>query len=256
MKYRMYVDEVGNPDLGSSENPLHRFLSLTGAIIDLNHVRKIIFPQLEELKSKYFDSHPDDPIIFHRKKLVNAKYPFRALLDPKIQSNFDRDLLNLLRSGDYTVISVCLDKKSLKETYQVWRYDPYHYCLALLLERFTFFLEQHNTVGDVMAESRGGKEDMRLKKSFEKLLKDATDYIEPDRFQAIFTSKRLKVKPKSNNVSGLQLADLIAHPSRNEILEENKMLDRPLAPFARMIIEILQEKYYKRGDRVYGKKFI
>jgi len=256
MKYRMYVDEVGNPDLGSSENPLHRFLSLTGVIIDLIHVRNTIFPQMEELKSKYFDSHPDDPVILHRKKLVNARYPFHALRDQKIQSQFDSYLLSLLRSWNYTVISVCLDKKSHKDTYQVWRYDPYHYCLALLLERFTFFLEQHNAVGDVIAESRGGKEDMRLKKSFDKLWKDGTDYTEPIRFQAAFTSKRLKVKPKSNNISGLQLADLIAHPSRNEILMENRMLDRPLAPFARMIIEIVQEKYYKRGDRVFGKKFI
>ena len=64
------------------------------------------------------------------------------------------------------MISVCLDKKSHQDTYQVWRYDPYHYCLALLLERFTFFLEHQEVKGDVMAESRGGKEDMRLKKSF------------------------------------------------------------------------------------------
>ena len=256
MKYRMYVDEVGNPDLGSSEDPLHRFLSLTGVIVDLNYVREIIYPQMEELKSRFFVSHPDDPVIFHRKKLVNARYPFHALRDPEIQSNFDSDLLNLLSSWNYTVISVCLDKKTHKDTYQVWRYDPYHYCLALLLERFTFFLEQHNAVGDVMAESRGGKEDMRLKKSFEKLWKDGTEYIDPDRLQLVFTSKELKVKPKSNNISGLQLADLIAHPSRNEILEESGLLDGPLAPFARRIIEVLQEKYYRRGERVFGKKFI
>jgi hypothetical protein len=29
MKYRIYIDEVGNPDLDSSENPNHQFLSLT-----------------------------------------------------------------------------------------------------------------------------------------------------------------------------------------------------------------------------------
>jgi len=34
MKYTMYIDEVGNSDLASSENPLHRFLSLTGVIVD------------------------------------------------------------------------------------------------------------------------------------------------------------------------------------------------------------------------------
>ena len=35
MKYRIYIDEVGNPDLESSENPNHQFLSLTGVIIEL-----------------------------------------------------------------------------------------------------------------------------------------------------------------------------------------------------------------------------
>lgn len=252
----MYVDEVGNPDLGSSDNPLHRFLSLTGVIVDLNHVKEIIYPQMEELKLRFFKSHPDDPVIFHRKKLVNARFPFHALRDPEIQSNFDSDLLNLLISWNYTVISVCLDKRAHKDTYKAWRYDPYHYCLALLLERFTFFLEQNNAAGDIMAESRGGKEDMRMKKSFEKLWQDGTEYIGPDRFQHVFTSKQLKVKPKSNNISGLQLADLIAHPSRNEILEENGLLDRPMAPFATKIIEILQEKYYRQGGKVFGKKFI
>jgi hypothetical protein len=31
VKYRIYIDEVGNPDLESSDNPNHRFLGLTGA---------------------------------------------------------------------------------------------------------------------------------------------------------------------------------------------------------------------------------
>ena len=256
MKYRMYVDEVGNPDLESSDNPLHRFLSLTGVIIDLDYIRETVFPQMEELKSEYFDSHPDNPVIFHRKELVNAKHPFEILRDPVRHKKFDDDFLGLLKSWEYTVISVCLDKKAHKETYQVWRYDPYHYCLALLLERFTFFLEQHNAVGDVMAESRGGKEDTRLKASFSKLWQEGTEYISPERFHNVLTSKQLKVKPKSNNISGLQIADLIAHPSRNEILNENNLLDRPIAPFAEKIVGILQEKYYQRTEKIFGKKFI
>ena len=256
MKYRMYVDEVGNPDIASSDNPLHRFLSLTGVIIDLNYVRSTFHAQIEQLKSAYFNSHPDDPVIFHRKDLVNAKGPFEALRDSKTKSRFDKDLLESLKKWEYTVISVCLDKKAHKDTYQVWRYDPYHYCLALLLERFTFFLEQINAKGDIMAESRGGKEDMRLKKSFSRLWSEGTDYMGPERFHEVFTSKQLKVKPKANNISGLQLADLIAHPSRNEILKENDLLDRSLQPFATKIIEILQGKYYQHGERIFGKKFI
>lgn len=39
-KYRLYIDEVGNPDLGNTDNPNHRFLSLTGIIMDLKHVEE------------------------------------------------------------------------------------------------------------------------------------------------------------------------------------------------------------------------
>ncbi len=119
-----------------------------------------------------------------------------------------------------------------------------------------FFLDQHHAKGDVMAESRGGKEDMRLKKSFLNLWNEGTEYISPQRLHNVLTSKQLKVKPKANNISGLQLADLIAHPSRNEILDDEGLLDRPLPPFGTKVIDILQHKYYRHDGKIFGKKFI
>ncbi|HUT47564.1 MAG TPA: DUF3800 domain-containing protein [Sedimentisphaerales bacterium] len=156
----------------------------------------------------------------------------------------------------YTVISVCLDKKKHKETYTQWRYDPYHYCLAILLERYVLFLQRTGARGDAMAESRGGREDRRLKDSFNRLYEKGTDYLHTDDFQATLTSKQLKVKSKANNIFGLQLADLLAHPSRNEILYDQDLLNTKLAPFAKLIIQILQTKYDRQSDRIYGKKFI
>lgn len=64
-KYLMCVDEVGNPDLKSSVNPDHRFLSLTDVIFELNYVNPVLYPQPEKLKSDYFGSRPDEPIILH-----------------------------------------------------------------------------------------------------------------------------------------------------------------------------------------------
>jgi hypothetical protein len=256
-KFRMYVDEVGNPDLKSSDNPLHRFLSLTGVIIDLEHVSKVVHPEIEALKHKYFAAHhPDEPIVLHRKELVNRKPPFQVLRNPKVAAAFDDELLAFLRDWEYRVITVCLDKKKHWETYTVWRYDPYHYCLIILLERFNYWLNRHSAGGDVMAESRGGKEDRRLKDSFARLWQQGTDYVDPEQFQKSFTSRQLKVKPKSLNVSGLQLADIIAHPSRSEILDENDLLGRPLAPFAQRVIKILEAKYDREGNRVFGKKYL
>ena len=136
---------------------------------NFGYVTAVVHPQLEEIKHKYFRAHPDEPIIFHRKEMMSGYPPFEGLKDPQTRANFDRDLLRLMTDWNYTVISVCLDKKKHKETYTTWRYDPYHYCLAVLLERFIFYLKRRNAQGDAIAESRGGKEDRRLKDSFERL---------------------------------------------------------------------------------------
>lgn len=207
MKYRIYIDETGNPDLGSSENPNHRFLSLTGVIVELEYSAHTIHPQLESLKSEFFRSHPDEPVILHRKEIVNARGPFGSLRDPDVRSRFDGRLLQLLRDWDYTVVTVCIDKRKHKETYTTWRHDPYHYCLEVLMERFVLFLKRLNAVGDAIAESRGGREDTRLKASYSRLWSQGSSYVAPELVQQYLTSRQLKVKPKANNIAGLQLAD-------------------------------------------------
>jgi len=256
MKYRIYIDEVGNPDLESSDDPNHRFLSLTGVIVGLDYVRDVLHPQMEALKAQYFGHHPDDPVILHRKDMLNARRAFRCLRDPGVRRRFDAQLLHLLASWQYAVITVCLDKKNHRETYRTWRYAPYHYCLCILLERYTLFLQGKGACGDCMAESRQGKEDRRLKESFRRLWENGSEYIEAEDFQQVLTSRELKVKPKSRNISGLQLSDLLAHPSRSEILSEERLLGRPVAPFARKVVSILQSKYYQQPGRAFGRKFL
>jgi hypothetical protein len=257
LKYRIYIDETGNPDLQASDKPNHRFLSLTGIIVELQYSGEVLHPAMEQLKAKYFAHHPDEPVVFHRKEMLGGSGPFVPLKDPVVRERFNADLLQLFSQWQYAVVTVCIDKQKHLETYQSWRYDPYHYCLEVLLERYIFFLEGvGKAVGDVMAESRGGKEDMRLKKVFTELWKNGNSFIEPKRFQERLTSKQLKIRPKTANVSGLQLADLIAHPSRTEILMECGKLETAVPPFGLQIMEILKAKYYQRGSRIFGKKML
>jgi hypothetical protein len=256
MKYRIYIDEVGNPDLGSSDNPNHRYLSLTGIIIDLSYVLSTLHPQMEALKGKYFPHHPDEPVIFHRKEMHKGAPPFDALRDPGIRARFDDELLGLLSSWEYAVVTVCLDKKRHRETYQTWRYDPYHYCLELVLERFYFFLSRMNATGDVMAESRGGKENQRLMDSYTRLCERGTHFIAADLLMGVLTSRQLKVRQKSLNIAGLQLADLLARPSRDEILIEQELLETNVGDFGRRVVTILEGKYDCCSGRVYGKKLV
>ncbi len=230
-KYRIYIDETGNSDLKSSDNPNHRFLSLTGVIISLDYVKNYLHNEMEKLKQDFFSSHPDEPIILHRKEMVNKKSPFHILKKESIEKKFNKKLLEKFNEWKYSVISVIVDKKEHRDLYKTWQYDPYHYCMAVLLERYIMFLEHNKVIGDVMIESRGKKEDTRLKTSFSELYTKGTQYIDSESFQVKLTSSKLKVKPKSNNISGLQLADIIAHPSRNDMLRRFDLIEKKSKTF-------------------------
>jgi len=256
-RYRIYIDEVGNNDLQSSDDPNHRFLCLTGLIFELDYVKVTVTPLLEMFKREFFQHHPDEPIILHRKEIVRQKYPFHSLKDPKVRYMFDEELIKILRNLDFVVISVLIDKKEHLSRYSKWRYDPYHYCLEILLERFFYFLKDKNGVGDLLLESRGGKEDRRLKETFANLVKNGSQYILSQDLLSRLTSKEIKLKPKIANISGLQLADLIAYPSYRYIVEHYKLYEIKQYTFGDRIIDIVKEKYYKSRNGIidgYGIK--
>ena len=187
-------------------------------------------------------------LILHRKEIVNRRYPFHALNDPETEKAFNADLLNLLRSIDYTTITVVIDKHEHLQRYKVWHYDPYHYCQEVLLERYVLWLDQENATGDVMAESRGGREDRRLKDSFTRIWLEGTRYVPATQFASRLTSKQLKVKTKANNIAGLQLADLLAHPSFKYVLSRRQKTAQPQT-FGAQIVQILVDgKYLRSGS--------
>lgn len=258
--YRIYIDEVGNHDMTHADDPNQRFLSLTGVILESDYTLRTLQPEIEELKRRFFQRDPDVPIIFHRKELVNRRPPFQTLNDPAIEAAFNTALLEALTRWDYRVITVVLDKKEHRDRYRVWHHQPYHYCLQVLLERFVLFLQHRAVHGDVMIESRGGKEDEKLKESFRRLYARGTDFIAPDRWQAWLTSGELKVKPKSANIAGLQLADLVAHPSRREILVQRHLMVDDRQIFGDQICDILRAKYDRKPGTTrvegYAKKLL
>jgi len=74
------VDEVGNHDLDAQRaKPNERYLSLAGVILDLEDVRTTVSPAIEALKMATFHSHPDDPVVLHRRELL-VRLSFRQQL--------------------------------------------------------------------------------------------------------------------------------------------------------------------------------
>lgn len=242
---RMYVDEVGNSDLKASSEPNHRYLSLTGVVFALDHVDRVVAPQLEALKRRYFKRHVDEPpLIFHRKELLNKNYPFQALREPAVEASFNRDLLHLLRTFRYRVITAVIDKLEHCERYPAWRYHPYHYCQAVLVERYVAALASVGKRGDVLAESRGTRDDRELSAAYRYIYSNGSGTVSRELFEKHLTSKELKLKKKVDNIAGLQLADLIAHPSFKATLARRNGQDLP-SDFGGQIAKILEEGKYR-----------
>ena len=255
--YRMYIDESGNHDLKHLQGENQRFLALTGVIIQQDYYRDYLVPEMDRLKDNFFRRHhPDNPLVFHRKEIISGLWPFDELKDPMIRKEFDSSLLEYFRQWQYTVVTVCIDKKKHVETYTVWRHDPYHYCLAVLLERFGFFLRNIRQQGDVMAESRGRKENTRLEKAYSNIYKNGTIYEAGERFQQVLTTSKLKLVGKEKNIAGLQLSDLFAHPSSKQILLSKGLRTEALPLFAQNICDILTTKYYQGSRNIYGMKLL
>ena len=106
--YRIYVDEVGTHDLVHADDPNKRFLSLTGVVLESEYTLRVLLPEMERLKRRFFQRDPDEPVILHRKDLVNKRPPFDPLRTQEIEQQFNTALLDVLTHWQYRVITVVL----------------------------------------------------------------------------------------------------------------------------------------------------
>lgn len=243
--YRLFIDEVGNHDLGSSDDPNHRYLGLTGVIMTLEHETEVFTPALNRLKQDILGTCE---INLHRRDILEAEPPFEKLADPGVRKQFDGRLLQLLTEAEYRVVTVVIDKREHKERYAVWTFHPYHYCLTVMLERYVQHLARIDQTGDVLVESRGMKENRQLERAYGYIYKHGSDQVSVDLFRERLTSGQLKIKSKGANIAGLQLADVIANPSCRSLICEKTHVEMT-AEFGKRIQAVLEEnKYLRRFD--------
>lgn len=257
--FSLYIDESGDHTYHKVDDVSKRYLGLTGCIIDAEYYRKTFQPLLEKLKQDHFPHSPDDPVILHRKDIINKHGAFWRLREHEKENAFNRDLLDFLKKQSYRIITVVIDKEVHRQRYGVAAFHPYNYCLAAMLERYCGLLRFFGARGDVMGESRGGREDKQLKEAYRRFYGSGTYYWLPEHFQSVLTSKEIKLKRKEANIAGLQLADILAYSLKQEVLAEKR---RDITPkgFNKEICDAIQGKYNRHfnSGRVdgYGKIFL
>ncbi len=254
-RYRLYIDESGDHvfhDDDTLQQPAHRYLALAGCWFkDADYVP--FHAALERLKQTHFPHNPDDPVILHREDLINRRGPFWRLRDSSIRAAFDQDLLDLMASTTFTFAIVVIDKLKLKQDYPQ-TFHPYNMALDFLLQRYCFVLNHGSRRGDVMAESRGKREDLCLKNAYDHIYTHGDMHHKSHFYQQALTSCELKLKPKSANIAGLQLADILAYPAKQRALMDYGSIPVPstwVGSFGEKITAALASKYNRelwKGD--------
>lgn len=99
--FRLYVDEVGFDEPNDLEADEQRYLSLTGVAMRINAARDDLTPKMNWIKATIFDHDPDEPVVFHRKKIVKRNGVFGKLNDPEKRALFDKAILRMMKVSDY-----------------------------------------------------------------------------------------------------------------------------------------------------------
>jgi len=241
-RYRLYLDESGDHVFRETEELAHRYLCLLGCWFRNPDYLKF-HEAIEGLKSAYLPHHPDDPVILHREDMVNARKAFKNFRDNAERSKFDDALIEVIKAAEFKVVAVVIDKRELRRAYGSAAAHPYHLGLGFLLQRFAGYLNHINRVGDILGEARGGKEDRFLKESYSRVFERGVWMTKREAFQTALTSSELKLKPKSANISGLQLADLLGHPVKQWVLKHFGHVEENLAPFAQRLMGVIEPKF-------------
>lgn len=259
MTFCMYVDESGNSGLKVVKDPRYRYLSLTGVVFEQDYLRQYAAPALDDLKQRFFGASELQHVCLHRKELIACSPPFQVLEDPIVRNRFNFELLGLLDRLDFKVITVIIDKIEYFNRYRSDRLEPYHLCLSNLVERYVMYLQECDATGDVISEARGKSEDRRLKTEFTRLFDEGTERLSSGILQRHLSSRQLKLRTKADVVAGLEIADLLAHPSHVYLINRYEGTSSPENFGARIARILITDKFLRSvSGKVaeYGMKWL
>jgi hypothetical protein len=135
-RYRLFFDETGTGDLtGYKKDPNQQYLSLTGLVIRQDIHDSATTQQLTTLKTDVF-GQKNANVILHRRDIMDRTGVFELLEDETVRAKFDDGFRQVVTDLTGPVFTISIDKKAHLEKYAVWHWNPYHYVMTCLLERF------------------------------------------------------------------------------------------------------------------------
>lgn len=213
-RFIAFFDECGDHSLSKIDKDFPLFLLCT-VIVERDAYAQKIIPALAEFKLRYF-AH--EGINLHSREIRKAEGPFGMLQNETVRLKFLSELSTLMETLPFTLFITAIQKTAYSKRYGADAKNPYDVALEYSFERILHFLEeQKESQLPVIAEARGQQEDDALRASFHRLMTQGTYYNNAERFQKLVYP--ISFRRKQDNIAGIQVADLCAHPTARHLLK-------------------------------------
>ncbi|MCX6133366.1 MAG: DUF3800 domain-containing protein [Ignavibacteriales bacterium] len=237
----LFLDESGDHGLVNVDPQFPVFV-LCGILVS-DTAYEAIDRDVRELKKKFWG---EKKVILHSRDIRKCENEFQILFDGDLKKAFYTEINKLVSESAYTIIASAINKENHIKQYGKLASDVYEISLSFIIERSVFFLDDlqsGNRQLRIVIERRGKREDGRLQEHFQRLCSRGTGYVTPDRIRSY--GMDIEFRSKSDDVNGLQLADLVAYPMARYVLDPKR---------ANPAFEVLEPKIYEKSGRRYGLK--
>ena len=227
----VYVDESGDHSLASIDKDYPVFV-LALCIFHKRHYAEKIIPAAEKLKFNYFGH---DSVVLHENEIRKQKGEFAFLSHLPTRDAFMASLTSIMEASNFILIACVVDKLRVGRG-TASASNPYHIALGICLEALRGFLVEKNqdqVRTHVVVECRGKKEDAELELEFRRICDGDNPGSRILPFDIVFADKK-------TNLTGLQLADLVARPVGLNYLRPQQ---------ANQAFDLLKRKFFCNGGR-------
>jgi hypothetical protein len=207
----LFLDESGDHNL-SVIDPQYPLFILGGVIADQEYAEGEMTAKMDALKSSVFGR---TDLVIHTADMARNRNGFERMIEPKFRERVYGALNELMRELRYTVVACAIRKDDHLARYGVAALDPYLLSLDVLVERFCFELGGAGK-GVIVAEKRDPILDRQLDLAWLSLKIQGTRFLKAKEIESRVIG--LNQRAKSDNITGLQLADLVVSPIGRHLL--------------------------------------
>ncbi|MCM1519127.1 MAG: DUF3800 domain-containing protein [Pseudoflavonifractor sp.] len=217
-RYNLYIDECGDHSLATYDRGFPIF-TLCGILVPVSNANRFS-KAVDELKREFWNT---TEVILHSRDIRKCEKHFKILFDDEIKQMFYKRVNEVLsQRGVYVIVCCSVLKEDCIARHGIGA-DVYGTALKYVIQRSIFCVDDINPEGgtiDVTVERRGKREDAALLSYYNSLRYTGMHYITPERLTEHMG--HFGFSKKSDNLFGLQVADLIAYPISRHVLSPDK----------------------------------